>query len=468
MSGGDISLAENTKFKKFSRKERRFLLGAVERCAIPEEDMVKHHNRWLRLGEILHPGEYPKHFPKSYAAFQVLRTNATVETLNSKVEKAIELRNFEHAIALLAENPGNLGRRLDHLFRLDTESRAINETAFFAVADKIATPVLLQIYNHFKTRNSIKSRAVFPKGEVAKIQVIDPPKEVLPDDFCAHVSSRIRHLLVSRFSRKEKLEKVFVDQELKNFPVPFSQRSAAKALRTVTRGSKLRLEVSQDTIRFFIWWKNGEHRTDLDLSAVILDSEWAHKSDITYYNLKDFAGHHSGDIVDAPLGASEFIDISLAKLLQSGGRYLVMCVNSYTQQKYCDLPECFAGWMGRQQPNSGEIYEPKTVHNKIDLASNTGFCIPLIIDAKAGTVIWCDLALKHRPRWNNVGNNMLSISKVWQAMADLKRVDLHDLFSMHAEARGQVVETPEEADHVFSIEKGITPFDVDTIVSEYL
>ena len=36
-----------------------------------------------------------------------------------------------------------------------------------------------------------------------------------------------------------------------------------------------------------------------------------------------------------------------------------MCLSSYTQQAYCDLPECFAGWMARQQPNSGEIFEPK-------------------------------------------------------------------------------------------------------------
>lgn len=468
MSGGDVSLAENTKFKKFTRKERRFLLGAIDRCSVPEEDMTKHHNRWLRLGEILHPGEYQKHFPKAYAAFQALRTNAPIETFNARVEKAIEKRDIHQAVQLLAENPGNLGRRLDHLFRLDPENQGANETAFFAVADRIATPVLLQIYNHFKMRNLLKSRTVFPKGSVAKIQVIETATESLSDEVCNRLALRIRQVLVSRFARKEKLGKAFIDERLKNFVVPFSQRSAAKALRTITRGSKLSLGTSEDTIRFFIWWKNGSHRTDLDLSAVMLDNEWNYKSDITYYNLKDFAGHHSGDIVDAPLGASEFIDISLSKLLQSGTRYLVMCVNSFTQQPYCDLPECFAGWMGRHQPNSGEIYEPKTVRNKVDLASNTGFCIPLIIDAQTRTIIWCDLALKYRPRWNNVGNNKLSISKVCQAMAEMRRVDLYDLFSMHAEGRGSRVENVQEADKVYSLDQGVTPFDLDTIVFDYL
>ena len=41
-----------------------------------------------------------------------------------------------------------------------------------------------------------------------------------------------------------------------------------------------------------------------------------------------------------------------------------MTLNSYTQQPYCDLPECFAGWMAREKADSGEIYEPKTVQDQ--------------------------------------------------------------------------------------------------------
>ena len=53
-------------------------------------------------------------------------------------------------------------------------------------------------------------------------------------------------------------------------------------------------------------------------------------------------------------------------------------------------------------------------------------------------------------------------------MIELNKPNLHDLFRMHAEARGELVDTIEEADTVFSLEKGITPFDTDVIVSEYL
>ncbi len=58
--------------------------------------------------------------------------------------------------------------------------------------------------------------------------------------------------------------------------------------------------------------------------------------------------------------------------------------------------------MVRQYADSGEIYEPGTVENKIDITSNTRVCIPLMIDLEERAVIWTDLALTHVPLSNNV------------------------------------------------------------------
>lgn len=84
--------------------------------------------------------------------------------------------------------------------------------------------------------------------------------------------------------------------------------------------------------------------------------------------------------MDASKGAAEFIDIDLSLCAAVGVLYVVMCLNSFTEQPYCDLPECFAGWMARRKPNSGEVFEPKTVFDKIDIASNTRFCLPAVFD----------------------------------------------------------------------------------------
>jgi hypothetical protein len=57
-----------------------------------------------------------------------------------------------------------------------------------------------------------------------------------------------------------------------------------------------------------------------------------------------------------------------------------MTLNSYTHQPYCELPECFAGWMARDKAASGEIYEPKTVVDRVDLTADSTIAIPLIIE----------------------------------------------------------------------------------------
>jgi len=476
-SGGDVSLAEVTKFKKFGRPVRRFLLGLLERCKTDlAEEMVKYDTRWQRLGEVIHPGEYAKQYPRSAKAFEAIR-NGTAQSFAGKVEEALQL-DVNKAVDLLIKRPGDFARRLDHILRMGDGKRATFARKFISVADKVSTNVLLQVFTHFKTRGESEFRAVFPKGNLAKIHVLEGEVPALDKRFCLGFAEKVRKVLVQRFANLDKMGKVYLDESLKTYLVPFSQRSAAKALKTIARGSQIPLDGDYDTIRFFIWWMNmyaGKisetawnrgNRVDIDLSASILDENFNGIADVAYYNLQDFAGHHSGDITDAPNGASEFIDISLSKVLQSNGRYIVMCINSYTQHKYCDLPECFAGWMGRMSPNSGEIYEARTVKNKIDIASDTTVVLPLVIDAKTRKVIWMDLGLKQRPLWNNVHNNRNNINLVVKAMTQLHKPNLYDLLAMHVDGRGKLVRNPKEADIVFSPET--IAFDTDTILTKYL
>ena len=160
---------------------------------------------------------------------------------------------------------------------------------------------------------------------------------------------------------------------------------------------------------------------------------------VAYFNLREPAlgCYHSGDIVDAPEGACEFIDMDIEAMLAGGVRYVVMCLNSFTQQPYCDLPECFAGWMAREQPQSGEVFEARTVQDKIDLASDTTVSIPVIIDLEERRVVWADVALRS-PGWiNNVHANRDNIARLARAIVGLDRPNLYDLFLMHAEARGE-------------------------------
>lgn len=469
LSDGDVSLAEHCKFKKFQKKERRLFLSKLEHIPKITEDMLRYPQRWKRIGEILHPFEYKKRFPKTAEAFDVIRNKRNFRTFNSNVEAFITTKNTKAAIALLETRPGELARRLDKLIRDNADHQDVLD-AFDKTAENIATPLLLQLISHFKVRNQLPSiRTFFPKGNLSIAKAIPNKLPSLSDTTLTQLISICEQALIKRFSKLKPLGKVFIDPVLQNYTVPLGLRSASKALKTTGRGSRIEIHPANDTIRFFIYWKDGKNRTDIDLSALALDENHHFKTVISFFSLKSLGGYHSGDIVEAPNGASEFIDFSIFKFRKHGIRYVMMCINSFTMQPYCDLPVCFAGFMERQNPNSGEVYEPTTVENRFDLSANTRIAIPLIIDLLTRQVIWTDLSLKNNPSaQNTVIGNYSSLSLLNMAMTSMTKPNLHDLLKLHVKARGEEVFEKNQANSIFAVQEGIKPTDTDIILSEYL
>jgi hypothetical protein len=476
LSGGDVSLATPTKFRQFARPERRLLLGLLEDCPQLAEDMRRWREPWKRLGERLHPGEYARRFPRAAAAFDTLRNDRPVVSTASRVEQALRDGDVVAATDLLAARPGELARRLDHLLRLDPDWQGVAAT-FAKVAAQVSSPVLLQLLTHFTQRTTPHPlRVVFPKGNLARLQALPNTLPPLDPAACAAIVEACRRALLERFAALPSLGRVYVDERLHSYLVPLAQRSASKALRTIARGSRLPIAAGS-TIRFFLWWKEGSvggkptGRVDIDLSAVLYDADWRYVEHISWTNLRASAyqAAHSGDIVEAPEGACEFIDLDIASVVRAGGRYVVMSLNAYTEQAFCDLPECFAGWMLRQAPGSGEIFEPRTVQDRIDLAADTRICIPAILDLVDRELIWTDLALRRNPRWqNSVEANQRGMVLMGKAMLALHKPTLYELFALHAEARGTPTAERAAADTVFAIDGGVTPFDIPLILAEYL
>ena len=470
LSDGDVSLAAKTRFISFKRGDRRMLLSLLENCNNIEEDMLRYKNQWIRLGERLHPSEY-KMFEKSQRAFGKLRNNEKIDTFNSKVNLAFYCGETKEMVKLLKQRPGEFARKLDYLLRTcDDTDMALSE--FYKIAGEISTPVLLQVLEHFKTRNEKNElRVFFPKGSIAKVYGLSNNLPDLDAELCQKVVDICKARLIELYGSREKLGKVYIDEKLKDYFVPFSQRSASKALKSIVRGSKVDIPSDATTIRTFVYWKEPQgNRTDTDLSAVMYDSNWNYMEHISYTNLRSakYKAAHSGDITSAPKGASEFIDLDLESVRKYGGRYVVFTVMSFTGQNFVDLPECFMGWMARKDVNSGEIYEAKTVKNKIDIASQSLICLPMVLDLYENKVVWADISLKSQPRWNNVENNMSGMILMGKALTTMKKPNLYDLLMLNAEARGELCESIEDADTVFSVDNGITPYDTDIIVSQYL
>ncbi|WP_411881311.1 TerD family protein [Polaromonas sp. YR568] len=470
LSGGDVSLTAASKFKSFSRKQRKMLLGLLERSADPVEDMLRRQEQWKRLGERLHPGEYARTFPVTLNAFDTIRSGKPYSTFNSRIENALAAGNFDAAIGALEGRPGEFARRLDVLLRKADASQDVLQR-FEAVAVRVSTSVLLQVLTHFKSRSKGLGLRVFaPKGDAAKLFAIKENRPTVKPSDALKASDICEQALLARFSKLAPLGRCFVDKGLAKFAVPLTQRAASKSLRTLARGSRVSMPPG-GFVRMFLWWMNGSSRTDIDLSAVFYGGDYQFIDSIAFYNLRGWGAHHSGDIVDAPKGAAEFIDLDIQQLRARGVRFVVMSLNSYSGQPYCNLPECFAGWMSRTNLNSGEIFEARTVVDRIDLASDARISLPLVLDLDQREVLWADIALKENPRFqNSVHGNLGGVSLMLRALCEIVRPDMLTLMTLHARARGELVDDPKQANTVIGIsrESDVSPLDGDLIRACYL
>lgn len=468
LSGGDVSLAEKSKFKSFRRRERRVLMDLLSMQENLEEEMLQRKGQWVRLGERLHPGEFNQtKYKRVREAFQSLRSGEKIQTRGGKIETAIAEGNWETAVSLLIDRPGEFARRLDKLLRICSDAEGVLN-AFSSVTKYVATPVLLQVREHFLQRTEGQDyRVFFPKGSIAKCYNKKNDLPAISEEVCVKAIEVCTKALQDRFSELPRLGKVWIDTKLRNYTVPFGQRSASKALRAPGRGS--RVAVGKKCVRGFIWWTNGKSRVDLDLSAVVYNEHWEYLRHVSYTALREEGMTHSGDVTNGgPIdgdGVSEFLDVDLEAVQKSGGRYVAFQVHSFCGQKFSELPNTMFGWMEREQLGSGEIYEPKTVAMKMDLGSESVSTVPAVFDCLTGEMIWCDLSMNLEEYCSRVESCMTRGAAVCYSVVEGKKPNLLELLSMHATARGELTMEKDEADVVFDEEFA---YEFDKIVGEYL
>ncbi len=226
MSDGDISLATNTKFRSLRRKERRILLELLQGCGSIEEDMLKYKNRWIRVGERIHPAEYSEaQFGKVITAFHKLRNGIKIETFAAKVTKAMKTEDYASALMLLKTRPGELARKLDHLLRNTDDKNAVVNT-FKEVASEISTPVLLQVKEHFANRSKkLEARVFFPKGNLARCHCVENTVSDIDEKYCDAIVKICENALIAQYKTKDFLGNVYLSEEFKRYIITFSQRS---------------------------------------------------------------------------------------------------------------------------------------------------------------------------------------------------------------------------------------------------
>jgi len=456
MSGGDISLPrvapklirvsswttervenpfrEEFKFKKFKRKERRYILELLEKTNCDASEATLKEQRWVRLGEILHPGEYKAKFPKAFSMFNKIR-NEKVDSWYSKVDKSFH-NSFQDGIDKLSERPGELFRRLDSLIRNNCNSHLPNRkdiifNAIKKVSNKVSNKVLFEVYEHFGKRNvDSLNRTIMIKGSRGITRLKD--LKALDKKLINEVQNTILKSLFYKFSKLPKFDTVWVDENLKNIPMPKNMRSLSSALKPTIRGQRTPIgNKNSKVIRAFIHWFDEKGNQDLDLTGTFIgDSEimsigWnGHKS--------CQSGCYSGDVRNRMGACAEYIDINVQKSLQEGFKYVVLDVKNYNGSTFSSVKDAVAGYMEREFPESNMNFLPSTISDCTRLENESSSTIMSVIDLETREYIHLDIDTDGIPVSSANTQAMLDAIEPYCKPPSFS---VYDLIIMHVESR---------------------------------
>ncbi|MFH9983310.1 hypothetical protein ACH4ND_29585 [Streptomyces sp. NPDC017179] len=430
LSGGDVTLQEPTRFRGFSRPVRRALLAGLDAvvAANPAKlaDVHAHREPFKRLGERLHPHEYPR-WPHAADVFAVARGDKEARSFDSRVGKLLDESDVLGAVQLLRSAPGKLFRALDLLLRIaaDQEERDAVVAAAVRVAPEVSGRVVLSVREHLQNRErETDAPRVFVnrRGRGWVIPDVRPPVPSADRDrLIAALDAEMRRRLPAP-------GRLLLDPDVLDVALPLSGRATATGLGVLPRGSVSAVDGEQ--LRFFVYWKETEHRTDYDLSALLLHADYSADHWLSYTSLTAVGGEHSGDVTEAPDGASEFINLSLDRVRSA---YIVPQVNIYAGESFEEVEESFFGFMLRDGEQKGRPFEPRTVRMKSELRGAGRVALPLVFrreDDGRWRAKWLHLYLKGISSANRVEENQLSVSKVVRAVVEREHLTVSYLIDL--------------------------------------
>ncbi|MGW7280965.1 hypothetical protein ACWGIV_22220 [Streptomyces sp. NPDC054844] len=430
LSGGDVTLQEPTRFRNLSRPVRRGMLAGLDAvvAANPAKlaDVHAHREPFKRLGERLHPHEYPR-WPHAADVFAVARGEKEARSFGSRLEQLLDDFDVPGAVRLLKSAPGRLFRALDLLLRIaaDQEERDAVVAAAVEVAPEVSGRVVLSVREHFHNRERETDEPRIFVNRRGRAWAAPDVRPAIPaadrDRLIAALDAEMRRRLPAP-------DRLLLDPDVLDVALPLSGRATAAGFGVLPRGSVS--EIDGERLRFFVYWKETGERTDYDLSALLLHSDYSTDSWLSYTALTAVGGEHSGDVTEAPDGASEFIELSLDRVR---GTFVVPQVNIYAGESFEEVEESFFGFMLRDGEQKGRPFEPRTVRMKSELRGTGRVALPLVFrrgDDGRWRAKWLHLHLKGVSYANRVEENQVSVSQVVRALVEREQLTIGYLIDL--------------------------------------
>ena len=417
-------------------RHRRLLTRVLNRMferGVPEKDIRACYARQGLWCGLLHHLHYQPEQEAARRFVEGIRSGAN-RSPEAAFEDALRREGPGRAAALLAEERGSgaVARRLDYLLRHCEEGREDRAEAVLAHLEGVQPLLLIQLLIHYSQeipgprsfRFTHQHRLITHVETAEEMARRRQPSEGMRRLARQRVEEGLKKTLAGRLGR------VYIDPEMARLALPLQETAAMGGIGVLPRGSRIPLDLSQ-TLRGFTYWEKVD---DIDLSVIGLD-EQAGQVEFSW-RTTGWDGEpivYSGDETAGYNGGAEYFDVDVKAFRQAypNLRYLVFCDNIFTDGVTFDQCVCRAGWMVRQQPLSGEVFEPKTVRSAFPVKGSGRFACLFGVDLQREDFVWLNVL---RASASAVaGATSLGFLLPWMGVTDVMNVER--FFAMMARER---------------------------------
>ena len=442
----NIYLNNNIKKLNFENRDRKLISKVLDAILpSPRADIINCYEKKAIWAGILHHIHYKPKCETGKEFLSAMRGNKNL-SVYSEFEGFIKNDDIKSATDILLKKKGSsvLLRNLNYIL-----SRCKSDNEIDYVLSKLETNntvLLIQLilsYANYKrqgertfkfTKYNLLKKHTETKEEVLR------RKSTLSKETTSKVEKALKALLKSNLYGK--LGSVYIDPDMKKIALPIQSAASNGGYGCLATGSRIAIPDCKK-LRAFTYWEKVD---DIDLS-VIGFSEKGKETEFSWrsmYYLQSDAITYSGDETSGFKGGSEYFDIKLREFKKRypGIRYLAFSSVVFSGDPFSDCV-CRAGYMVRDNEDSGEIYEPKTVNSAFTVDNDSTVAYLFALDLKKRELIWLNLA-------EDSSRRIIATESTSYLIPYFKATDTINMYSFFSMMASKRKRTPDSADIIVS------------------
>lgn len=392
---------------------------------------------------------YVKHCAMSKKQAKYFNKIMSLCGLNQKIKESNIESPDKFAIALMndgdvlgaakvyAASGSMLERRIKMLLSRANPKEAVEILDMLPASNPI---VLYQLMSNLtKDDNDVRTFTYFYNNKVRVHRETEYEakwrKSRLNENTCKFLAEACLDKIKDYYKSLPNLGKIYIADNFYKLGMPTNTSASGKGIDVLPTGS--RIPVNGTKVRTFIHWKDA---FDIDSSLIVVDKD-DNLSSMGWFNYsgKGFGNDilFSGDITGC--NGAEYFDIDLDALAARGCKYVVQTFHGYCSK--LNSGEIYAGYQNKENFNT-KAWDPKNIEMQFKVFGDSRGCVAFAIDVQNREVIILNQIVDSDDRVVRP-EGFKTIEKYLQP--DFLDVNI----GMIAECRGEVVNTPEEADVIF-------------------